>query len=99
MRFVAIRNTFAPFLSSLRAQAGAANENSLAAEETHERLYWKPYCETQKTSTVRPDVRSLSWDEIQLEEAWWAGAIPFIQKLMRAQPAGRSGCRPASEHT
>ena len=71
--------------SSLRAQADAANENSLAAEETHERLYWKPYCETQKTSTVRPDVRSLSWDEIQLEEAWWAGAIPFIQKLMPNQ--------------
>ena len=71
--------------SSLRAQADAANENSLAAEETHERLYWRPYCETQKTSTVRPDVRSLGWDEIQLEEAWWAGAIPFVQKLMPNQ--------------
>ena len=71
--------------SSLRAQAEAANENSLAAEETHQRLYWKPYCDTQNTSTVRPDVRSLEWDEIQLEEAWWAGAIPFIQKLMPNQ--------------
>ena len=71
--------------SSLRAQADAANENSLAAEETHQRLYWRPYCATQHTSAVRPDVRSLDWDEIQLEEAWWAGAIPFIQKLMPNQ--------------
>ena len=70
---------------SLRTQARSANENSLAAEETHKRLYWAPYCETQGTSVVRPDCRSLSWDEVQLEEAWWAGAIPFVQARMPNQ--------------
>ena len=55
---------------SLRTQARSANENSLAAEETHKRLYWAPYCEMQRTSVVRPDVRGLTWDEVQLEEAW-----------------------------
>lgn len=70
---------------SLRTQARSANENSLAAEETHKRLYWAPYCETQSTSVVRPDCRNLSWDEVQLEEAWWAGAIPFVQARMPNQ--------------
>ena len=71
--------------SSLRAQARAANENSVAAEETHKRLYWIPYCELQDTSPLRPDMRSLDHDESQLESAWWAGLIPFVQKRMPNQ--------------
>ena len=68
--------------SSVRAQARGANDNSLAAEESHLRLYWEPYCDLQRTRYLRPDVRNLSFDECQLEEAWWGGAIPWIQKRM-----------------
>ena len=82
--------------SSQRAQAQAANENSVAAEEAHMRLYWKPYCDLQRTPTLRPDERSLTWDEIQLEEAWWAGCIPFIQKLMPNQQGVVGAAKPES---
>ena len=71
--------------SSLRAQARAANENSVAAEEAHKRLYWIPYCKLQNTAPLRPDVQSLTYDEAQLESAWWAGLIPFVQKRMPSQ--------------
>ena len=43
------------------------SELSVAAEETHKRLYWIPYCELQDTSPLRPDMRSLDHDESQLE--------------------------------
>ena len=68
--------------AQVHAQARAANENSLAAEQSHFRLYWKPYCDLQRTPYVRPDVRSLTYDELMLEEAWWGGAIPWIQPRM-----------------
>ena len=68
--------------ASVRAQAFAANDNSLAAEQGHYHLYWMPYCDQQFTPYIRPDLRRLSFDEAQLEEAWWGGAIPWIQKRM-----------------
>ena len=55
--------------ASVRAQAFAANDNSLAAEQGHYHLYWMPYCDQQFTPYIRPDLRRLSFDEAQLEEA------------------------------
>ena len=68
--------------AQVRAQARSANESSLAAEQSHLRLYWQPYCDLQHTPYTRPDVGSLSFEERQLEEAWWGGAIPWIQPRM-----------------
>ena len=68
--------------ASVRAQAHAANENSLAAEETHLRLYWRPYCDLQDTPYVRPNIGNLNFEERQLEEAWWGGLVPWVQKIM-----------------
>ena len=34
-------------------------DGAVAAEEAHNRLYWKPYCDLQRTPAVRPDERNL----------------------------------------
>ena len=68
--------------AQVQAQARSANESSLAAEQGHLRLYWQPYCDLQQTPYIRPDIGSLTFDERQLEEAWWGGAIPWIQPRM-----------------
>ena len=54
----------------------------MAAEEGHLRLYWAPYCDLQRTPYIRPDVRALSFDEIQVEEAWWGGFVPWVAARM-----------------
>ena len=76
--------------AQVNAQARAANESSKAAEDSHFRLYWKPYCDLQRTPYLRPDVDSLTFGERQLEEAWWGGIIPWIAARMPNQ-AGKVG--------
>ena len=82
--------------SSLSAQARSTNENSLAAELSHIRLYWGPYCQLQRTPYLRPDVASLSYDERCLEEAWVAGFIPFTQRIMPSREGVIGAALPSS---
>ena len=76
--------------AQVNAQVRAANESSKAAEDSHFRLYWKPYCDLQRTPYLRPHVDSLTFCERQLEEAWWGGIIPWVAARMPNQ-AGKIG--------
>ena len=82
--------------AQVNAQQRAANENSKAAEDSHFRLYWKPYCDLQRTSYERPDVDSLSFAERQVEEAFWGGCIPWIAARMPNQTGVVGAALPSS---
>ena len=64
------------------AQADGENKNSKAHQTSHLNLYWVPYCALQDTTVIRPDVSLLNYNERLIEEAWWGGAIPWIQARM-----------------
>ena len=89
----ALRDTLS---AAVQARARSANENSLAKEEGHFALYWRPYCNLQKTPYVRPDVRQLSYDETILEEAWWGAAVLWIHQRMPSRAGVVGAALPAS---